>query len=612
MRHFSAFATLAVLAPFSLLASARADLESGRKDLDLGLGLLGTDARVASCLIESKDDGLKLEQNAIGGEAQNVIAQVTFVADSSELAEKLNVSGSANISGRYGFGAVKVDAKAEFAKNHKESRNSMYLLVKTHIQNGSIVRVSQPRIKDEVMTDKPEYEEFRQRCGDRFVSGVIVGGEFIGVIEFSSDNEDTRESLKASLSAAVSTVTTKGKVKLTAESVSAFKRSGVSINYWYYRAAGRGAKSDGKSSDSKKLPTVKLWSEPEAANPIDAALANAEAARELGADISSTDSAQAVRIMMQRMIEAAEKLPETVQSVENAVPLAYIVSDYFSGVENFPYVVPTPLAGRYQSSRQDLDGLLAASGQLQNKLDDVNSMISDRKVFAYGPMELARAKEVRDQLATEVDDIHDRIAECMRDYSKCSLEKGLRSETLANRLASIDMPGSMASRAIQFISKIVNNRTFTLNASQVGWENGHDSWISFQFVTNRGRRPYLKEEDARLWGEETTTADRYYFLEHADAGFSRDNFVSYLREDEQPALIYDEDGNVTSATYYFGYWNSGLGILNLTVYVNGTTGKEDTYTLNLNRSTRYHYKSGVVTTPTWQALGRLYLVPRAR
>jgi hypothetical protein len=179
-----------------------------------------------------------------GGQILNLDLQE--VSDSSELAESLNISASASVSGLVGSGS----ARASIAKNKNVKASSTTFAVRATAQNGIMFAGPVKPLPDrrfafstlanrlipfwmegEMESDQKNLavaledwaldilkddgkEAFRRYCGDYFVAAITSGAEALAVITFETRDESVKEKLSASISASYSIASASAEVDL--------------------------------------------------------------------------------------------------------------------------------------------------------------------------------------------------------------------------------------------------------------------------------------------------------------------------------------------------------------------------------------------------------------
>lgn len=171
---------------------------------------------------------------------QSIEMQISDVSDSSDVAERLNVSASMAIKSKFGSAS----AKAKFSTSSKVSATSNSILVRASVENGvmfvgpprppeltrhafsrtgSVSRkyVSSDRVwtgenlpREVTLTERArdmlgsgsvnDLKEFQRYCGDTYVSSIYSGAELLAILSFRSSSQSEAKAAKVSAKAAFS------------------------------------------------------------------------------------------------------------------------------------------------------------------------------------------------------------------------------------------------------------------------------------------------------------------------------------------------------------------------------------------------------------------------
>jgi hypothetical protein len=117
------------------------------------------------------------------------------VTNKHDLSQHLQVSAE----GAYSFaGGTSVHAKAKFTQDQKMSSYSVNFVALVEVET-SWDYTSLPSITSEAQALTAN--EFRSTCGDTFIAGLLSGGEFYGVGEYSTTNDSTTRAVEAAIDA---------------------------------------------------------------------------------------------------------------------------------------------------------------------------------------------------------------------------------------------------------------------------------------------------------------------------------------------------------------------------------------------------------------------------
>jgi len=134
----------------------------------------------------------------LGVTGQEVVFKLRQITTSSELAEELNISASGSFRAQFG----KASAKASYASQQNINRFSVYLLVQVLVTN-PVERMRDVKLTAEAwdLLEIKGEEEFRERCGDEFLSGITTGGEYLAILQITTKSEEERKNVSASVRA---------------------------------------------------------------------------------------------------------------------------------------------------------------------------------------------------------------------------------------------------------------------------------------------------------------------------------------------------------------------------------------------------------------------------
>lgn|GEM_PF-5097209 len=121
----------------------------------------------------------------------------------TEFKEKIGISAEAEID----VVVASASGKLSFAKESVKNNGSIYLMLRDERVNCHY-RLRAPKLREEtedlLLSD---FEEFRVRYGDRFLSTISTGGSFYAVLEIRTTDELSRDELRFKLKAKVLGVT---------------------------------------------------------------------------------------------------------------------------------------------------------------------------------------------------------------------------------------------------------------------------------------------------------------------------------------------------------------------------------------------------------------------
>ncbi len=180
-----------LVAPQCGHAGTSIDYQPGVR-LGQGFEILDDSVRGECVEYEREESGVP---NAQGHSEQYHMLEVV---DSYHLAELMNLSLSAKYESAFG---TSVEGKASIARKQKVTQFSNTFLARMSVQNPpqSIVGV---KLKDAMaLLAKTSPADFRQKCGNHFVSAVTTGGEFFGYVSIETRTKSEQEEISASYGA---------------------------------------------------------------------------------------------------------------------------------------------------------------------------------------------------------------------------------------------------------------------------------------------------------------------------------------------------------------------------------------------------------------------------
>ncbi len=124
---------------------------------------------------------------------------IDLVTSRTEMARRLQVSASASIRAAAGTSG---SGRARFFQDLSINQYSLYLVVSCIVRKAS-ARMRDVRLKDtfKVLLENNKTEEFHRSCGNEFIVGSTIGGEFYAVYEFQTTSSDQREEVEAAVRA---------------------------------------------------------------------------------------------------------------------------------------------------------------------------------------------------------------------------------------------------------------------------------------------------------------------------------------------------------------------------------------------------------------------------
>jgi hypothetical protein len=213
MRTHIRFRAALVAGGLLLLPLAGASAQSSPRDLPrerLKGGIIVHPERPEDAIVSDYQAMLGHGFNTLTSAARGDCVNLPFVVPASEgydthsevsliqSTDDLKRETSIEVSGSTGFGMITAEASASFSSSMHLSANSDYLLVRVTAV-GPSVGGGTGELGSLAAKTKGNPQEFFTACGNRYISAVRLGGEFMALLEFTSSNESDREDVQASL-----------------------------------------------------------------------------------------------------------------------------------------------------------------------------------------------------------------------------------------------------------------------------------------------------------------------------------------------------------------------------------------------------------------------------
>ncbi|OYD88072.1 hypothetical protein CDG77_25755 [Nostoc sp. 'Peltigera membranacea cyanobiont' 213] len=135
-----------------------------------------------------------LSWNTVTASSQTYNSQIRRIESNEELSNSLDISTS--VSGSYG--AFSATATGKFIKSLTVTSYSIYFLINSFVQNSE-------KVVSKFFLDEHECnlnaDQFYQKYGDYYVSGVISGGSFLSLLEMQTNSREVKEQISTSLEA---------------------------------------------------------------------------------------------------------------------------------------------------------------------------------------------------------------------------------------------------------------------------------------------------------------------------------------------------------------------------------------------------------------------------
>lgn len=131
------------------------------------------------------------------GAGQQVVFDLRQITSTNELMQSLNLTASASFAGTFS-----VSAEAKYASQQQINQYNTYLLVSVRVTNPELI-IRQPKLKPDafqLLKDRG-WEAFEQQYGTDYLSGLVTGGSYYGLIEISTQSKEEQQTIAAAVSA---------------------------------------------------------------------------------------------------------------------------------------------------------------------------------------------------------------------------------------------------------------------------------------------------------------------------------------------------------------------------------------------------------------------------
>lgn len=316
------------------------------------------------------------------GGGQTVTTTFRLVQETNSLQEALGLSAA--VSGSYaGFSAT---AKMQFANQCAVTQYCLYAVLAVEVIN-SCVTVDAPALVPDAtnLLTTGKTDHFRERFGNRYISGLKSGGEYYAVYRVQSFDEQERTDVAAQISASFHNPALRANLNAAVESMKSTSRNELNVNVFVYSAGG----------------------------------------------ISETETA------LSEMIEKAHKFP-TLVSGGQAIPYQVLLDEY-NGLK-----LPGDNLNFFDQEQQTEcllfnSRLLNDFTTLVNDIDFIRKHL-DRFHNADGsPPDDVALQQARQQCLAIVDQLTRAISDCTRDASTC-VHFTQSPEDFTNRLPILREP----------------------------------------------------------------------------------------------------------------------------------------------------------------------------
>ena len=145
------------------------------------------------------------EAKTVGG-GQTHELRYKIISESGQLSDFFNISTQAQLKVKGGHLSGQVSAKANVVVQKSMNRNSVFLAISSVVKN-QVSRIQEPLTVDPYWVERNtnaetksfNYDSFRRDCGDSFLASRLTGGEFYGLVEFSSESSTLKKMIEGEL-----------------------------------------------------------------------------------------------------------------------------------------------------------------------------------------------------------------------------------------------------------------------------------------------------------------------------------------------------------------------------------------------------------------------------
>jgi hypothetical protein len=169
------------------------------------------------------------------GGGQTVTTTFRLVQEMDTLQETLGLSAA--VSGGYaGFAGT---AKMQFAQQCAVTQYCLYAVLSVEVIN-SCQSIDEPKLTQEGtdLLTVPDVKRFRERFGNRYISGLKTGGEYYAVYRVQSFDKDERTSVAAQISASFHNPVLSATLNADIESSKSNSTNELDVNVFVYSAGG--------------------------------------------------------------------------------------------------------------------------------------------------------------------------------------------------------------------------------------------------------------------------------------------------------------------------------------------------------------------------------------
>lgn len=200
-----------------------------------------------------------------GADGQTTQYSLRIANSTKEVSELLDAG--IKVSGKYGF--YQGEAKVRYRDSLKLRSESTYIVATCVVRNPykgcqspSLTKVASDLLK------AGKLQRFRELCGDGYISGIAMGGEFSVTIQVTAKTRKEQEDISASLQAEMNGFLASAKVNSSLNESKYLKSSSTSIEVSTYQRGGHGGQAALVSTLADAVDRLKAFPEIVANSPV--------------------------------------------------------------------------------------------------------------------------------------------------------------------------------------------------------------------------------------------------------------------------------------------------------------------------------------------------------
>jgi hypothetical protein len=200
---------------------------------------------------------------------QDVLYKMRLIENHNDMAMALNLSSASQVKAIVPDTNVQVGVKSKFAFGHSKTLNrfSVNIMLDILVANET-VHMKDIKLKEDIQKklieglngDNPKQalEDFRLRCGDSFMSGYTTGGEYYGMIQVETENEEQKTKIENEITTSVGMIgigdaEKTQKIALTLQRISSEHK----VNIWTHQIGGTGDQAAPATNVQEMLARLK-------------------------------------------------------------------------------------------------------------------------------------------------------------------------------------------------------------------------------------------------------------------------------------------------------------------------------------------------------------------